>query len=108
MERNESLRADLRALRMDRDAEPVQARTGPRRRIPRWVLALAAGLVVVGVVVATRRPVVVSVAPAQQADAAAEAEAPVLSGSGYIVPGDKIVAIGTRVPGRVERFLVDD
>jgi RND family efflux transporter MFP subunit len=108
MERNESLRADLRALRMDRDAEPAVATAKPRRRLPRWALLVAIALVAAIALLVSRRPVTVSVAPVTQADPATEAAAPVLSGSGYIVPGDKIVAIGTRVPGRVDRFLVDE
>ena len=33
---------------------------------------------------------------------------PVLSGSGYLITAEKYIAIGVRVPGRIERFLVDE
>jgi len=104
---DEKLRADLAALRMERDASPAPAAAGARRRVPvRWIgVALAAAL---GVAWAATRATPVTVAPATLSDAAALADTPVLSGSGYVVPGDRVVSIGARVPGRVERYLVDD
>ncbi|MGH7899910.1 MAG: efflux RND transporter periplasmic adaptor subunit, partial [Candidatus Binatia bacterium] len=32
----------------------------------------------------------------------------VLSGTGYLITAEKYIAIGVRVPGRIERFLVDE
>lgn len=104
---DEKLRADLAALRMDREAAPPAAATLTRGRLP-WKWAIAVLVILVGVVWVSRRAAPVNVAPAAVTDAAALADTPVLSGSGYIVPGDRVVSIGTRVPGRVERFLVDD
>ena len=103
----EKLRADLAALRVERPAESARPKGRAGRRSARLWLALAA-LVALGVVVVGLRPTPVGVAPAILTDAAALGDAPLLTGSGYIVPGDKIVAIGARVPGRVERYLVDD
>jgi len=104
------LRSDLEALRMDRsgDAAPLRRR-GPRRR-RRTVLALVA-VVVVALAAAWflaggARPV--TLARVRVGDARAAASVPVLSAAGYVVPGDKIVEIGCRVPGRVARFLVDE
>ena len=36
------------------------------------------------------------------------ARAPLLSGSGYVVTGDRYVSIGVRVPGRIERYFVEE
>jgi RND family efflux transporter MFP subunit len=103
----EKLRADLAALRVERSAESTQKKRRPLTRNPLVWLALAI-LVAFGVGAFVLRATPVKVAPAQRTDAATLGDVPVLTGSGYIVPGDKVVAIGTRVPGRVERYLVDD
>jgi RND family efflux transporter MFP subunit len=103
----EKLRADLAALRVERPAESARPKGRAGRRNARLWLGLAI-LVALGVAGVGLRPTPVEVAPAILADAAALGDAPLLTGSGYIVPGDKIVAIGARVPGRVERYLVDD
>ena len=39
---------------------------------------------------------------------AAAASGPVLSGSGYVVTGDKYISIGVRVAGRIDAYLVDE
>ncbi len=104
---DEKLRADLAALRMERAAAPPPAATLARGR-GRWKWALVALGVLTGAAWASRRATPVNVTPATVTDAAALADTPVLSGSGYIVPGDRAVSIGARVPGRVERYLVDD
>jgi RND family efflux transporter MFP subunit len=103
----ERLRADLAALRVERTAESAQSKRRTRRRSPLVWVAIAV-LVLLGVAAVSLRSTPVTVAPATLTDAAALGDAPVLSGSGYIVPGDKVVAIGARVPGRVERYLIDD
>ena len=103
----EKLRADLAALRVERPVEAARTKGHAGRRTPLIWLALAVP-VVLGVAMLEFRATPVAVASAILTDAAALGDAPVLTGSGYIVPGDKIVAIGARVPGRVERYLVDD
>jgi len=103
----EKLRADLAALRVERTAESAQRRTRTRGWSPLAWVAIAV-VVLLGLAAVSLRSTPVAVAPATLSDAAALGDAPVLSGSGYIVPGEKVVAIGARVPGRVERYLVDD
>ena len=54
-------------------------------------------------------PTEVSVGYANRIEAGGSAPAtPVLSGSGYVVTADKYISIGTRIPGRIEKFLVDE
>jgi RND family efflux transporter MFP subunit len=51
----------------------------------------------------------VQVAYAQRSEpGAAAASGPVLSGSGYVVTGEKYISIGVRVAGRIEEYLVDE
>jgi HlyD family secretion protein len=107
LEAQERLRADLAALRMDRERSP--ARAGQRRRRRRWpwlvlVLVLAAGAAALRL---SRAQVVQTGRATLSADAASQPVA-VLSGAGYLVPGDKVVSVGSRVPGRVARYLVDE
>jgi RND family efflux transporter MFP subunit len=101
------LRENLRALRLDRSAPP------PRRR-RRWVVvAIGAALVAVVVAVhALRSGGAVAVETAQVTALAprdgAPATVPVLSGSGYVVSADRYISIGVRVPGRIDRYLVEE
>jgi RND family efflux transporter MFP subunit len=50
----------------------------------------------------------VRVATAQQAAASETGPAPLLSGSGYVVTGDRYVSIGVRVPGRIDHYFVEE
>jgi RND family efflux transporter MFP subunit len=50
----------------------------------------------------------VTVAVAQKSTAGATGPAPLLSGSGYVVTGDRYVSIGVRVPGRIDRYFVEE
>ena len=54
------------------------------------------------------RPLPVTVAVAQRVTAGQAGPAPLLSGSGYIVTGDRYVSIGVRVPGRIDRYFVEE
>lgn len=108
-DRESQLRADLQSLRIER--EPP-ARRGPRRRGGRrWllpaVLAVLAGLGAAAWVVHSR-PLPVAVAVAQRVAAGDAGPAPLLSGSGYVVTGDRYVSIGVRVPGRIDRYFVEE
>lgn len=67
-------------------------------------LAVAAGA---AAFLLSGRPVRVTVATAARV-APGDAIAPLLSGSGYIVTGDRYVSIGVRVPGRIERYFVEE
>jgi RND family efflux transporter MFP subunit len=105
-EKRERLRADLEALRMERDTAPPLRR---RKRRPRWPWLAALVLVMVATLAwRITRPLPVRVASAVVSEEAASRPVAVLSGAGYLVPGEKVVAVGTRVPGRVRRFLVDE
>jgi len=105
---NDKLRADLASLRIDRDA-PVKrpAQRGKRRRTVPIVIALIA-VALVGAWVLMGRTQPVAVAYATLSTPGQAGPAPVLSGSGYIVTGDRYVSIGVRVPGRIERYFVEE
>jgi RND family efflux transporter MFP subunit len=103
---DDKLRADLASLRIDRDPAPLQR---PPRRLRRWWLWMM-GLLAVGAaaLILLRPPPLVSVAPASVMQAAQAGPEPVLSGSGYIVTGERYISIGVRVPGRIERYFVEE
>jgi len=103
---DDTLRADLASLRIARGAPPPRR----QRRSPRgWWIALV-GVLAIGMAawLALRPPPAVRVAVATRTTAAQLGPAPVLSGSGYIVTGDRYVSIGVRVPGRIERYFVEE
>ncbi len=103
---DDRLRAELASLRIDRDAPPRRSRRNPIRRF--WWI----GLIVAAAGVAFWRlqgaPVLVAVAEATRISAVEAGPLPVLSGSGYVVTGDRYVSIGVRVPGRIERYFVEE
>src|SRR5207245_8134241 len=66
------------------------------------LVAGAAGVFLAG------RATPVTVAYATLAAAGQAGPAPGLSGSGYVVTGDRYVSIGVRVPGRIERYFVEE
>jgi len=107
---DERLRSDLASLKIDR---PVPGATRPRprrRRRMRWIVLLLILLVVggVGAWMYMGRTQPVSVAYAQVIAPAQAGPAPVLSGSGYVVTGDRYVSIGVRVAGRIDRYFVEE
>jgi RND family efflux transporter MFP subunit len=85
---------------------------GPRRprRALRVGLAIgAAALAALVLFLFTRDPALdVQVAEAQPFAEAARQPIPVLSGTGYLVPAQPIIAVGSRVAGRIARYLVDE
>jgi len=103
-----SLRESLKSLRLDRSA----AAPPPSRR--RWIVAGAIALVVVvavaGRLVRGGAPVPVETARVVTvaAEAGKPATVPVLAGSGYVVSADRYISIGVRVPGRIDRYLVEE
>ena len=105
--RVERIREDLSALRRDHDAEA--AGPAPRRR---WI----APLLVLGVLIAgyllyrtlAGRVARVEIVPAQAMETRGRTTLPVLSGSGYLVPAQEKIAIGARVAGRIEKYLVEE
>ncbi len=106
--REEQLRADLSSLRIERDA-PVR-RTRRRRRRWGWIailllVAIAAG---VGLWRFAAQPLPVTVASVTYTRGGDAGPAPVLSGSGYIVTGDRYISVGVRVAGRIDRYFVEE
>lgn len=106
-----NLRDDLAALRIDRGT--ARPKPGERRRIPpRWLAAGGAGVAVVvaGIAwLAVGGPTPVEVAYASRIEAGGSAPAAsLLSGSGYVVTADKYISIGVRIPGRIQKFFVDE
>lgn len=105
-----NLRDDLQALRIDRGAPASTPRGRPPRRY--WIGALAVGSPLVLALAAWllwSGPREVAVAYASRIEAGGSAPAaPVLSGSGYVVTADKYISVGTRIPGRIEKFFVDE
>src|SRR5262245_52586032 len=102
------VRDDLASLRIDRSRP---AKSPSRRRLAAAaaggaLLLLAAGLAAWRWLAA---PALVEVAYATRSEpGSAAASGPVLSGSGYVVTGEKYISIGVRVPGRIDRYFVDE
>jgi HlyD family secretion protein len=102
-------RDDLAALRIDRDA--VALRPKPRWRGWGIVAALAITFVVASLGayrLTIGRTLAVEVAYAERATGAGAPAATVLTGSGYVVTGDRYISLGVRVPSRIERYLVEE
>lgn len=106
----EKLRADLASLRIDRS---VGAQQAPRRRAPHRKAPIIIGgavVVLIGAAVwaVTGRALPVTVAYATLSTPGQAGPAPVLSGSGYIVTGDRYISIGVRVAGRIDHYFVEE
>ena len=104
-----SVRDELASLRIDRSKPPPRG----SRRGPLLLGAAALGLALLGggafLWRSLTRPLPVAVAYAERSEpGAAAASGPVLSGSGYVVTGDKYISIGVRVAGRIDEYLVDE
>jgi RND family efflux transporter MFP subunit len=102
-----TLRDELHSLRIDR--KTAKARSGP----PRWIwLGGLALLLLLGGFLGWRatlgRTPQVQVAFATRSAPGARTAGAVLTGSGYVVTGEKYISIGVRVPGRVDAYLVDE
>lgn len=105
--REDKLRAELASLRIEREAPIAVPRRGRRRKTP-LVVGVIVVLLAVGVWAALGRALPVTVAYATLATPAETGPLPVLSGSGYIVTGERYVSIGVRVPGRIDRYYVEE
>jgi len=106
--RDEQLRADLASLRLDRDV-PVRGRRRRGWRPGRWIAVVlaVAGLAGAGFWYSTRA-IPVKTVRAERSAAAAAGPVPVLSGSGYVVTGERYISIGVRVAGRIDRYFVEE
>lgn len=100
------LHSELDSLRIDEN------RRQRRRRSPspgRWIGLGIAVLLLLGLLWwRTGGPEVVDVDIARVESGADSVALPGLSGSGYIVTGDRYVSIGVRVPGRIEEYFVEE
>ena len=105
--RQDALRQDLASLRIQR--EPTTLAVGRRDGRLRWVLVSAVAVsAAIGAWWWSGRPQPVTVGYAALAKPEEIGPAPVLSGSGYIVTGDRYVSIGVRVPGRIDHYFVEE
>lgn len=100
----DQLRNDLESLRLDRKDSPTRRRRGWGKYVVACVLIAAA---IGGWRLATRE-MPVTVAPAAVVSAGEIGPEPVLSGSGYVVTGERYVSIGVRVPGRIDEYFVEE
>jgi HlyD family secretion protein len=105
-QREDKLRADLASLRIERSAPVVAAPRRRRRRTP--IVVIIVLVAVVGAWATMGRTMPVTVAYATLAAGGEAGPMPVLSGSGYIVTGERYVSIGVRVPGRIIRYYVEE
>jgi RND family efflux transporter MFP subunit len=102
------LRKNLEALRLERKtAAPPPAR---RRRLVLGTIALVVVVLLLALLFGGGGPVPVETARAVTVpgESGRPAEVPVLSGSGYVVSADRYISIGVRVPGRIDRYLVEE
>jgi RND family efflux transporter MFP subunit len=104
--REEQLRADLASLRIEREALPRRRRRGGRWRAILLLAALLGAAALGWSLMQRAMPVVV--ARATKAAPAEVGPAPVLSGSGYVVTGERYISLGVRVPGRIDRYFVEE
>ncbi len=106
----ESLKDQLRSLQIDRGAPP------PKTPKPRLRTLAVAGTVAVALAFsgtwAYRRwlaaPPAVNVAYARAETGGEPVVGAVLSGAGYVISRDKYISIGVRVPGRIDRYFVEE
>ncbi|MCE2391076.1 MAG: efflux RND transporter periplasmic adaptor subunit [Proteobacteria bacterium] len=105
-EEERPVREELEALRISRGDAP------PRRPV-RLLAGAVAGLVLAGLAwlllaPATGGDAAVRIAYAERSGEGSGAAASPLTGSGYIVTGDRYISLGVRVPGRVAEYLVEE
>jgi RND family efflux transporter MFP subunit len=108
-EREERLRSELASLRIAREDGESAPPSRRRRRLLWSALALAV-VAALWIGVRTRGGGVpeVQVATPTTVAAGTTVRGAVLSGSGYVVTGEKYISIGVRVPGRIERYYVEE
>jgi RND family efflux transporter MFP subunit len=105
-----TLRDELSSLKIDRSA-PAAPPGGVRRWV--WIGASIATLFALSLLAwlllaRGARPVSVDYATRSEPGGASQTAAQVLSGSGYVVTGEKYISIGVRVAGRIDAYLVDE
>src|SRR5258705_13737892 len=106
---NERRRDDLAALRIDRSAPPTRER--PKWWGYAWIAAASALFLLLSLFVwkaTLGRVAEVNVGYAKlSGQGGAATAAVVLTGSGYVVTGDRYISPRVRVPGRTEAYLVE-
>jgi len=112
-DRDDRLRADLASLRIEREPGSPAGGVKRRQRGPArgTRILIAAALVLLAALGAWRllgRATPVETARATAVEAGSIEPAPVLSGSGYVVTGDRYVSIGVRVAGRIDRYFIEE
>lgn len=111
-DRDDRLRADLASLRIEREPGPavrdVKRKGGASRRGKIAALVALVLIVIGGWWLLRSGATPVDVAYATAVDAGSIEPAPVLSGSGYVVTGDRYVSIGVRVAGRIDRYFIEE
>ena len=105
--RDEQLRADLASLRLER-GEPLPRKRKGKRGWGRWVVLAGVLAALGGGYLLANRALPVSVARAERAGTGEAGPLPVLSGSGYVVTGERYISIGVRVAGRIDRYFVEE
>jgi RND family efflux transporter MFP subunit len=109
---SENLKEQLRSLRIERTAaEPMAPLPRRRRRRAGWIVSAAIVFALLGYAVyrwSSGAPLRVHGAYARRVQGGQAIVGPLLSGAGYLITAEKYIAIGVRVPGRIERFFVDE
>ena len=109
-ESRRAARDDLAALRIDRNAVTLKPR-------PRWRSWLLTGALIAAFAAASigayrltlgRTPAVRVAYAERGAPGMSAPAATVLTGSGYVVTGDRYISLGVRVPSRIEHYLVEE
>lgn len=105
----DEMRRHLETLRRSRAAVVRPAR-GRRRGLALALFALGTAAAVVAWRWAGGAPprVEVAAATALPANGAEPLRVPVISGAGYVVSADRYIAVGVRVAGRIDRYLVEE
>ena len=102
---DEKLRSDLESLRIQSSARSRQKKGGSRNR---WLLGGAA--ILLAAILAwgfSGEPQRVEVGYARVSSGQASSGAPLLSGSGYVI-SDSYISVGSRIPGRIEKYFVTE
>lgn len=104
---DERLKSELQSLRIDAGDRTRK----PKKRGRSLGLGLALAALVVGGGVlwwSLGQATPVEVSFAKVAQPGTSSGTPSLSGSGYVVTGDRYVSVGVRVPGRIEEYFIEE
>ncbi len=108
---SENLKEQLRSLRIERTAVGPTAPSPRRWRRTGWIVGVTIVLALLAYGLyrwSFGGPLRVHGVSARVAQRGQPVVGPLLSGAGYLITAEKYIAIGVRVPGRIERFFVDE